>query len=110
MPQKAEAKNTDTQLDAPGAITELVGYLNPRSGFDGEGFGVSKYDRFAVGAGLTSEATLEHQDVGVRIIGCEVSGRICNLVSTHRLHSSSFLGLPCRVLNMNPKKELLWSL
>ena len=29
---------------------------------------------------------------------------------THRLQSSSFLGLPYRILNMNPKKELLWSL
>ena len=29
---------------------------------------------------------------------------------TQRLHSSSFLGLPYRVLNMNPQKELLWSL
>ena len=29
---------------------------------------------------------------------------------THRLHSSSFLGLPYRILYMNPKKELLWSL
>ena len=29
---------------------------------------------------------------------------------THRLHSSSFLGLPYRILNMNRKKELLWSL
>ena len=29
---------------------------------------------------------------------------------TQRLPSSSFLGLPYRSLNMNPKKELLWSL
>ena len=29
---------------------------------------------------------------------------------THRPQSSSFLGLPYRVLNMNPKKELLWGL
>ena len=29
---------------------------------------------------------------------------------TQRFHSSSFLGLPYRILNMNPKKELLWSL
>ena len=29
---------------------------------------------------------------------------------TQRLHSSSFLGLPYRILNMNPEKELLWSL
>ena len=33
-------------------------------------------------------------------------------VVTQRLHSSSFWGLPYRILNMNPKKELLllWSL
>ena len=30
--------------------------------------------------------------------------------ATHRLHSSSFWGLPYRILTMNPKKELLWSL
>ena len=29
---------------------------------------------------------------------------------THRPQSSSFLGLPYRNLNMNPKKELLWGL
>ena len=29
---------------------------------------------------------------------------------TNRLHSSSFLGSPYRILNMNHKKELLWSL
>ena len=30
--------------------------------------------------------------------------------STHRPHSSSFMGLPYRILNMNPQKELLWGL
>ena len=29
---------------------------------------------------------------------------------THRPQSSSFLGFPYRILNMNPKKELLWGL
>ena len=29
---------------------------------------------------------------------------------THRPQSSSFLGLPYRIVNMNPKKELLWGL
>ena len=29
---------------------------------------------------------------------------------THRLHSSSFLRLPYRLLNTNHKKELLWGL
>ena len=33
-----------------------------------------------------------------------------SLITTHRPQSSSFLGLPYRILNMNPKKELLWSL
>ena len=31
-------------------------------------------------------------------------------MGTHRPQSSSFLGLPYRILNMNPKNELLWSL
>ena len=31
------------------------------------------------------------------------------IIAIQRLHGSSFLGLPYRVLNMNPKKELLWS-
>ena len=30
--------------------------------------------------------------------------------STHRPQRSSFLGLPYRILNMNPQKELLWGL
>ena len=38
------------------------------------------------------------------------SGERVLLAPTQRLHSSSFLGLPCRILNMNPKKELRWSL
>ena len=29
---------------------------------------------------------------------------------TYRPQSSSFLGLPYRILNMNPEKELLWGL
>ena len=32
------------------------------------------------------------------------------LYTTQRLHSSSFLGLPCRILNISHKKELLRSL
>ena len=35
---------------------------------------------------------------------------LTDLEATHRLHSSSFLGLPYRLLNMSPEKELLWSL
>ena len=32
------------------------------------------------------------------------------LATTHRRQSSSVLGLPYKILNMNPKKELLWGL
>ena len=32
------------------------------------------------------------------------------LGTTLTLHSSSFLGLPYRILNINHKKQLLWSL
>ena len=32
------------------------------------------------------------------------------VLGTHMPQSSSFLGLPYRILNMNPKKELLWGL
>ena len=30
--------------------------------------------------------------------------------ASHMPHSSYFLGLPFRILNMNPQKELLWGL
>ena len=33
-----------------------------------------------------------------------------NYPFTHRLHSSSFGGLPYRILNIHDKRELLWSL
>ena len=36
-----------------------------------------------------------------------ISGLQNHIGLTHRPHSSSFLGLPYRILNMNPKKELL---
>ena len=42
-------------------------------------------------------------------MGVVVSGVISS-VTTHRLLSSSFLGLPYKILNMNHKKELLRSL
>ena len=32
------------------------------------------------------------------------------VIITHRPQSSSLLGLPYRILNMNPKKEPLWGL
>ena len=35
---------------------------------------------------------------------------LCGVVCTYRLHSSSFLGIPYRILTMNPKNELQWSL
>ena len=49
--------------------------------------------------------------VFVRIRRFELPAKLCflGLVNTHRLHSSSFLGLPYVILNMNPKKEL-WRL
>ena len=42
----------------------------------------------------------------------ETIGRVQGVivVFSHRLYSSSLLGLPYRSLNMSPKKELLWSL
>ena len=36
--------------------------------------------------------------------------QVWTLDLTYRPHSSSFLGLPYRILNMNSKKELLWGL
>ena len=32
--------------------------------------------------------------------------KVCGLGFTHRPQNSSFLGLPYRILNMNPKREL----
>ena len=32
------------------------------------------------------------------------------MIAIHRLHSSSFLGLPYRIPNISHRKELLWSL
>ena len=43
----------------------------------------------------------------LRVAGGGVS-RVCGF--TQRPQSSSFLGLPYRILYMNPKKELLWGL
>ena len=33
---------------------------------------------------------------------------VSNVWFTHRPHSSSFWGLPSRLLSRNPRKELLW--
>ena len=41
------------------------------------------------------------------MLNCRRCGPVSN---THRPQSSSFLGLPYRILNMKPKKELLWGL
>ena len=38
------------------------------------------------------------------------TSRVGLVLFTHRPHSSSFLGVPYRILNMNPQKELLWGL
>ena len=45
----------------------------------------------------------------MKVQGLGKRSQILELVITHRLHSSSFWGLPYRILTMNPKKELLWS-
>ena len=42
-------------------------------------------------------------------LDCENYGTF-RIMVTQRLHSGSFLGLPYRILYMNLKKELLWSL
>ena len=47
---------------------------------------------------------------GLRGFARVVAGFYRLVEGTHRLLSSSFLGLPYRILNMNPKKELLRSL
>ena len=47
-----------------------------------------------------------HAGIHGRVRRGTVSGNAAKENHTHRLHSSSFLGLPCR----NPEKELLWSL
>ena len=45
------------------------------------------------------------EGLGFRCLGFRV---IQTLDHTHRPQSSSFWGLPYRILNMNPKKELPW--
>ena len=45
-----------------------------------------------------------------RALWADVADVEDHLCPTHRPQSSSFLGLPCRILNMNPQKELLWGL
>ena len=39
-----------------------------------------------------------------------LTGSLPDSLSIYSPHSSSFVGLPYRILNMNPKKELLWGL
>ena len=51
----------------------------------------------AVTRGLTSESGLPFS----------MPKKTQHLLSTHKPVSSSFLGLPCRILNINYKKELL---
>ena len=46
-------------------------------------------------------------EIGTR--SCEFLDTAC-LKPTHRLHSSSFLGLPYSILHANHEKELLWRL
>ena len=47
---------------------------------------------------------------GLRLLVGSPSRCTLGVGHTQRLHSSSFLGLPYRILKMIPKKELLWSL
>ena len=47
--------------------------------------------------------------VSTYVRGCRRNDNLL-LILTHRLQSSSVLGSPYRILNMNPKKELLWGL
>ena len=50
---------------------------------------------------------------GLQDFRIRVNSAWLDLLSTHRLHSSSFWGLPYNgvlILSMNHKKELLWSL
>ena len=44
---------------------------------------------------------------GVGVYGL---GKLLGIPHNHRLQSSSFLGLPYRIPNINHKRELLWSL
>ena len=47
--------------------------------------------------------------VSTYVRGCRRNDNLL-LILTHRPQSSSVLGSPYRILNMNPKKELLWGL
>ena len=56
-----------------------------------------------------------HGYLNFGVCGCRFADWICGFALTIqgltlRSISSSFLGLPHKILNMNPKKELLWSL
>ena len=48
--------------------------------------------------------------IGHKALQPSLGFEVATKATTHRPQSSSFLGLPYRILNMNPKKELLWGL
>ena len=51
-----------------------------------------------------------HRERGTKDWGVPRVPTGSNVFNNHRLHSSSFLGLPYRILNISHKKEPLWSL
>ena len=69
---------------------------------------------FTVGSIIPKSVKCIHSATKSRLDDSRVLGSVALQFrvgdSTHRLHSSSFLGAPYRILNMNHKKELLWSL
>ena len=60
--------------------------------------------------GTTMETVGHHKTKAAAISSKVANTRKTLAFTTHRLLSSSFLGLPDLIPNMNPKKELLWSL
>ena len=64
--------------------------------------------------GLGETQVEDHSQMGCFVLALSLKLSILQKLPephlTHRPQSSSFLGLPYRILNMNPKKELLWGL
>ena len=65
---------------------------------------------FAASAGCLGGVYLSDRNKGSRVSGFRAFVFIRVGGFTHRPQSSSFLGLPYRILNMSHKKELLWGL
>ena len=80
-------------------------------GFRGCGFGLQGIGVWLFRPCLGSLGVREAGNAALLVIRVsKMVGNAKHQAITHRLHSSSFLGSPYRILNMNPKKELLWSL